>query len=226
MPSWLGRCRTRAARGSRRVITLRGSQVDTCQPGISRAAFTQAAIRDGHVRVNGKPQPKTSFAVRAGDVVVCVLPPPPPLEAAPEVRLRARQNKSCGDRSLFLCKLYETLAGCLTECALDGGSVACCCNTRTCKVQASRTARWLGEMPSATSGETPGNPAGGRVRGRAPAGRQQAGRPGGAPVARPRERHARQRAAAPLPPAGHARGAALCWRARICSGVWCAHSPR
>ena len=45
----------------------------------------QAAIRDGYVCVNGKPQPKTSYAVRAGDSVLCVLPPPPPLEALPEV---------------------------------------------------------------------------------------------------------------------------------------------
>ncbi|KAK9828066.1 hypothetical protein WJX81_007467 [Elliptochloris bilobata] len=52
-------------------------------PQASRARL-QAAIREGYVRVNGKPQPKTSYAVRAGDSVLCVLPPPAPLEAAPE----------------------------------------------------------------------------------------------------------------------------------------------
>jgi 23S rRNA-/tRNA-specific pseudouridylate synthase len=99
----------------------------------------QAAIRDGHVRVNGKPQPKTSFAVRAGDVVMCVLPPPPPLEAAPEVRLHARHIKSCGHRSLFLHTLYQTFSGC-TEGALESGSMACCCKSRTrkCRLAALR----------------------------------------------------------------------------------------
>ena len=63
------------------------------------------------MRVNGKPQPKTSFAVRAGDVVVCVLPPPPPLEAAPEVRRCMQRSKSCGCRSLFVHKLHWVLSG-------------------------------------------------------------------------------------------------------------------
>ncbi|KAK9816418.1 hypothetical protein WJX72_000028 [[Myrmecia] bisecta] len=52
-------------------------------PTASRAKL-QAAIKEGHVTVNGKPQSKASCAVRAGDVVTCTLPDPVPLEAAPE----------------------------------------------------------------------------------------------------------------------------------------------
>ena len=63
---------------------VKDNQLSPCQAQHMRLLL-QAAIRDGYVCVNGKPQPKTSYAVRAGDSVLCVLPPPPPLEALPEV---------------------------------------------------------------------------------------------------------------------------------------------
>lgn len=45
----------------------------------------QAAIRDGFVRVNNGVPSKPGLALRPGDVVACRLPPPPSMEASPEV---------------------------------------------------------------------------------------------------------------------------------------------
>lgn len=83
--AWKGaeaRCQLKSAVGS--VLFARTSSSSRCQAQPVRLLL-QAAIRDGYVCINGKPQPKTSYAVRAGDCVLCVLPPPPPLEALPEV---------------------------------------------------------------------------------------------------------------------------------------------
>jgi 23S rRNA-/tRNA-specific pseudouridylate synthase len=52
-------------------------------PQASRARL-QASIKEGLVTVNGRPQAKSSYAVRLGDTVGCSVLPPPPLEAAPE----------------------------------------------------------------------------------------------------------------------------------------------
>ena len=51
----------------------------------SRAQL-QHLIRDGHVAVNGRPASKAGQGIRAGDTVTCEVPPPVPVEAAPEVR--------------------------------------------------------------------------------------------------------------------------------------------
>ena len=51
----------------------------------SRARL-QHLIRDGHVAVNGRPASKAGQGIRAGDTVTCEVPPPVPVEAAPEVR--------------------------------------------------------------------------------------------------------------------------------------------
>eukprot|EP00897_Mesotaenium_endlicherianum_P004830 jgi/Mesen1/4375/ME000221S03491 len=52
-------------------------------PHVSRARI-QAAIKEGYVLLNGRLQTKAGQSVKAGDAVVCKLPPPPPLEAVPE----------------------------------------------------------------------------------------------------------------------------------------------
>ncbi|KAG7666650.1 putative RNA pseudouridine synthase 2, chloroplastic [Nannochloris sp. 'desiccata'] len=52
-------------------------------PQTSRARL-QASIKGGLITVNGSPQSKASYVVKQGDVVLCSVLPPPPLEAAPE----------------------------------------------------------------------------------------------------------------------------------------------
>ncbi|CAK0787372.1 hypothetical protein CVIRNUC_010592 [Coccomyxa viridis] len=49
----------------------------------SRARL-QHLIRDGHVAVNGRPASKAGQGIRSGDTVTCEVPPPVPVEAAPE----------------------------------------------------------------------------------------------------------------------------------------------
>ena len=51
----------------------------------SRARL-QHLIRDGHVAVNGRLASRAGQGIRAGDTVTCKVPPPVPVEAAPEVR--------------------------------------------------------------------------------------------------------------------------------------------
>ena len=60
----------------------------SCRPNMqdtSRARL-QHLIRDGHVAVNGRPASKAGQGIRSGDTVTCEVPPPVPVEAAPEVR--------------------------------------------------------------------------------------------------------------------------------------------
>ena len=52
----------------------------------SRARL-QSIIKEGFVAVNGKPASKAGQGIRTGDTVTCEVPPPAPIEAAPEVRL-------------------------------------------------------------------------------------------------------------------------------------------
>ena len=52
----------------------------------SRARL-QSIIKEGFVAVNGKPASKAGQGIRTGDTVTCEVPPPVPIEAAPEVRL-------------------------------------------------------------------------------------------------------------------------------------------
>lgn len=63
-----------------------GSRVDTFvqgrDPSFSRSRAA-ALARDGHVTLNGR-SAKPSAAVRSGDVVVVVVPPPSPLDLAPQ----------------------------------------------------------------------------------------------------------------------------------------------
>eukprot|EP00884_Botryococcus_braunii_P016802 jgi/Botrbrau1/3805/Bobra.0183s0037.1 len=52
-------------------------------PSSSRAQI-QEAIKQGGVTVNGAAAGKAALALRAGDIICCTLPSPPPLEALPE----------------------------------------------------------------------------------------------------------------------------------------------
>jgi len=52
-------------------------------PETSRARL-QASIKGGLITVNGSKQSKASYIVKQGDVVLCSVLPPPPLEASPE----------------------------------------------------------------------------------------------------------------------------------------------
>jgi 23S rRNA pseudouridine1911/1915/1917 synthase len=52
-------------------------------PNVSRSKV-QRGIEEGCVTVNGVPIVKSSYSVQAGDVIVCTLMRPPPIEAAPE----------------------------------------------------------------------------------------------------------------------------------------------
>lgn len=53
--------------------------------GSASRGRVQAAIRAGHVRVNGRPCTKSAAEVKLGDVVEAMLPQPPQLQALPEV---------------------------------------------------------------------------------------------------------------------------------------------
>jgi len=44
----------------------------------------QGLIKDGHVTVNGSVKTKARYVVKVHDVIVCGIPPPPPVEAIPE----------------------------------------------------------------------------------------------------------------------------------------------
>jgi hypothetical protein len=52
-------------------------------PDVSRGRIV-SSIKDGLVDVNGKRVKKPSYTVGAGDAIVCRIPAPPPVEAAPE----------------------------------------------------------------------------------------------------------------------------------------------
>lgn len=52
-------------------------------PDVSRGRIV-SSIKDGLVHVNGKLVKKPSYKVASGDAIVCVIPAPPPVEAAPE----------------------------------------------------------------------------------------------------------------------------------------------
>ena len=68
---------TEGAHGQRLDRFLRSES-----PGHSRA-FLQKLIEQGNVLVNGKPS-KPSYCVRVGDKISVTIPPPRPLDAAPE----------------------------------------------------------------------------------------------------------------------------------------------
>jgi len=70
---------TAAASGKVRLDAYLASQM----PQTSRARL-QASIKEGLVEVNGRLLTKASYVVRPGDVVLCRVLPPPPLEASAE----------------------------------------------------------------------------------------------------------------------------------------------
>ena len=57
----------------------------TAQVPHSSRGKLQAAIKAGNVLVNGKPELKTSIAVRPGDAIECTLLETPVMQAVPEV---------------------------------------------------------------------------------------------------------------------------------------------
>ena len=94
----------------------------------------QAAIRDGYVCVNGKPQPKTSYALRAGDSVLCVLPPPAPLEALPEVCHALTPQCSVYILLVHFQVVHAFLAVLFLQHVVNGAAIrrTCCRKTCTC----------------------------------------------------------------------------------------------